>query len=80
MAKLLKTDGSTVEDVDISTLKSMQDLVGGYIELVYLPDQKVFIVNEEGILNNLASNDLATEIYGHLIVGDVILANTSEIN
>jgi hypothetical protein len=80
MATLLKSDGQRVEGVDISTLKEMQDLVSGYIELVYLPEGKCLIINEEGLLEGLPLNQQATELYGHPIVGDVIYAQSSEIN
>jgi|TARA_B110000259_G_C13990693_1_gene392340 predicted transcriptional regulator len=80
MATLYKTDGTKVDDVNISTLKSMQDLVGGYIEFVYLPNKKVMIVDEEGLLKNYSPNKEAISLSGRLIVGDVILADYSEVN
>lgn len=80
MATLLKSDGQREEGVDISTLKEMQELVGGYIELVYLPEGKCLIINEEGLLLGLPLNQQATELYGHPIVGEVIYAQSSEIN
>ena len=80
MATLIKVDGSREEDVDISTLKKQQDLVGGYIEYAYLHDGRVLIVNEEGFLMHLEYNSEASEIYGHPIVGDVVLCNLNEIN
>ena len=80
MATLYKTDGTKVDDVNISTLKSMQDLVGGYIEFVYLPNKKVMIVDEEGLLKNYSPNKEAISLIGRLIVGDVILADYSEVN
>jgi len=79
MATLLKSDGNEVKNVDISTLEKMQELVGGYIELVYLPNKKVFVVNEEGLLDGLPFNHKASyEAHRH-IVGDVILAKQNEI-
>lgn len=80
MATLLKTDGTRVPDVDISTLKKMQEFVGGYIELVYLNNGMCLIINEEGLLLDLPQNLIATELYGHLIVGDVLYVKPSEIN
>jgi len=79
MAVLLKADGSKQIDVDISTLKKMQEFVGGYVEFVYLRD-KVLIVNEEGLLYGFPRNNQATEIAGHHIVGDAILCGINEIN
>ena len=80
MATLLKSDGSKQEKVNVSTLKSMQDMVGGYIEFIYLPKSKILIVDEEGRLMNYPLNQQASELCGQLIVGDVILADNSEVN
>lgn len=65
-------------------LKEMQDCVGGYIEFVYLPDNKILVVNEEGKLNNLPLNGLATMKFwdniGDILVGDVLLIDQKYIN
>jgi hypothetical protein len=79
MAVVLKSNGSRERDVKINSLKQMQELVGGYVEFVYLND-KVLIVNEEGLLYGLPRNNQATEIAGHPIVGDAILCGINEIN
>ena len=76
MAILIKTDGTIVEDIAIDSLAKQQDLVDGYIEYVY-KDDKVFIVNEEGLLR---LNETATEMYGTILVGDVIVTDSSEID
>lgn len=78
MAVVLKSNGMRV-DAKIDSLKQMQELVGGYVEFVYLND-KVLIVNEEGLLYGLPRNNQATEIAGHPIVGDAILCGVNEIN
>ena len=79
MAVVLKSNGSRERDVKINSLKQMQEPVGGYVEFVYLND-KVLIVNEEGLLYGLPRNNQATEIAGHPIVGDAILCGINEIN
>jgi|TARA_R110000803_G_scaffold44347_1_gene93927 hypothetical protein len=79
MAILIKTDGTIVEDIAIDSLAKQQDLVDGYIEYVY-KDDKVFIVNEEGLLRSLPINETATEMYGTILVGDVIVTDSSEID
>lgn len=59
-----------------NTLKNLQELVGGNIELVYPYDNKiVFIVNEEGRLLNLQPNRI---IKGQLIVGNFIIAGIKD--
>lgn len=79
MARLIKASGEVLPNVDISSLKKMQDLVQGYVEFVYMKGDKLLIVNEEGLLMKLPPNKQATEIYGHQIVGDVIECGVSEL-
>jgi hypothetical protein len=76
MAILIKTDGTIVEDIAIDSLAKQQDLVDGYIEYVYKDDK----VNEEGLLRSLPINETATEMYGTILVGDVIVTDSSEID
>ena len=80
MAKLYKTSGEVVQDVDISSLKKMQELVGGYIEIVVGNEDRVLIVNEEGLLNGLPHNENASLVYGYPLVGDVIQRTIKELN
>ena len=55
------------------TLEALQELVGGYIEVVRCmdSDELVLVVNEEGVLSGLDVH-LITEDYG-VIVGDVVV-------
>jgi len=78
MAQLIKTDGSIVNDVSVDTLQQQQKLVDGYIEYVYKED-KVFIVNEEGLLRSMDFNAKASEMSGRPLVGDVVVAYQSEL-
>ena len=55
------------------SLKKMQEIVGGYIEVVYLWEGDQMIVNEEGLLQKLDINREASQIAQKLIVGDVII-------
>ncbi len=80
MARLIKSNGEVLPNVDISSLKKMQDLVQGYIEFVYLKDNKVLILNEEGLLMNLPQNKQASNIYGHQVVGDAVICDITELN
>ena len=57
------------------TLKSLQELVGGYIEYCYMPNHEdvVIICNEEGKINGMGPNrDIGHDIiFGpFLVVGD----------
>jgi hypothetical protein len=72
MARLLKSNGEILPNVSISTLKEMQELVGGYIEFIYTEKKLVLIVNEEGLIISLPVNPMASEIANQVVVGDVI--------
>ena len=66
-------------------LKELQKLVGGYIELIYLKDNMILVVNEDGLGYNLPSNKNATKIVvsqnkGYGIVGNAFLINSKYIN
>ncbi len=79
MATLIKTDGTIVEDIAIDSLAQQQQLVGGYIEYVY-KDDKIFIINEEGLLRSMPVNETASHMSGRPLVGDVVVANSNEID
>jgi hypothetical protein len=76
--KLFTTDGRTVDVTFSSThaqLREMQDLVGGYIEVLWLKDGNVLVVNEEGKINGLAYNETATEVVQVNGMDDIIVGN-----
>lgn len=87
---IIKTDGTVVETepkngTDYS-LEELQGIVDGYIECIGSPDRKrVMVLNEEGKLNALPYNHLATEIFNKwgfpndYIVGDVLVADSDKI-
>jgi hypothetical protein len=54
------------------TLKELQGFVGGYIELVFISDSRVMVVNEDGKLDELPINVRATEIIRAQDITDVI--------
>lgn len=83
MAQIIKTTGEIIETepsngTDFS-LTELQAVVGGFIEVVYLPDGRLMVVNEEGKLNGLPINEKASELYPDLIVGDVLVCEYYEI-
>lgn len=89
MAKIYKTNGEIV-DIEPKNgkdfqLKELNDIVGGYIELVTLPNDEFMVVNEEGKMMGLPVNDNATTIYHSkvgpwdYIVGDCLICKTSQI-
>lgn len=76
-AMLIKTDGGlqTLQPKEkLLSLKQMQDAVGGYIEMYPKADERFhFVVNEEGLLKQLPFNELAFELFGIEIVGNLLL-------
>jgi hypothetical protein len=77
--KLIKTNGQ-IEDIEFSekivTLKEMQDCVGGYIEFVWLKDNKILVVNEDGKIIGLADNTYATNLINSEGISDFIVGNS----
>ena len=76
MIVLKKNPGEFPEMVEIENdLHSLQKAVGGYIETVrsYVFRDGIFIVNEEGIINDMPKN-CATE--GHIFFGPVLFLGT----
>lgn len=93
MATLIKTNGTTQEVSPKSgqcfTLEELQGFVGGYIEIVPIrtSDNRLMVVNEEGLLSDLPSNRKATHellracpTQYNPIVGDVLLVTDEEID
>lgn len=64
------------------TLKELQTFVGGYIEILGLDDDFVFVVDEEGKLKEKPVNIGATWLTGGMlgpIVGDVLFCHRNEV-
>ena len=79
---VIKADG-TLERLDLSEseqeLKSLQNAVGGYVQVIELEDDFTMWANEEGKLLNLPVNEIATVIWEvrfgigtDIICGDVV--------
>ena len=77
---VLKASGERYFQCIDNTLKAMQELVGGYIETV-TTDYGVFVLNEEGKLNGLEFNSVASIMLsalgglrkGDMVMGDVLV-------
>jgi hypothetical protein len=82
MATIIKTDG-TEKPLASWDLKTLQDIVGGYIEGFFV-GKRFMYVNEDGKAKGLAVNKKATAIfqaeYGKedSIVGDVVFLTEEE--
>lgn len=66
-------------------LSELQEIVGGYIELVYLSKDLVMVCNEEGKLMDFPFNYEATKLFrlatngNDRIMGDVIVLDRSRL-
>lgn len=89
MAQIYKTNGEVIE-VEPKNGKDFKDkelneIVGGYFELVQISEDQFMVVNEKGKLNNLPFNEKATDLYRlklgpyDYIVGDCLVCKTSQI-
>lgn len=59
---------------DKSPLKTLQEMVDGYIEIYPKKDNNfLFIVDEEGLLKNKKLNLLASELFGIKVVGNLVV-------
>ena len=79
----VKSDGGVMFDYDVTengenSLVKLQKAVGGYIEYAPTPyqDTKV-IANEEGLLEKLPANLIASAICQRVIVGDVVVQTSN---
>lgn len=83
MARIIKTDGTerNVEPKNGSdfSLGELKEIVGGFIEIVTLKNRQLMVVNEEGMLIGMPYNIKASELYGHPIVGNVLVCNNNQI-
>lgn len=84
MATIFKVDspkGKSVEPKNGTnfSLKELQDVVHGYIEIVRLTGNQIMVVNEEGAINGMELNIAATFISGELIHGDVLVCNKEQV-
>lgn len=91
MATIYTTDGNTVKIFPNPgprfSLEEMQNIVGGYIELISLKNGYM-IVNEEGKIYNLPYNEYATDLAhksrgifpNDYIVGNVLVCSIDEID
>ena len=76
MAQIIMVDGSRA-DCERS-LEAYQKAVGGYIEAVTLRNEGLMYVNEEGLLQKLPINYVASTLAEKPIVGNVVMLTEKE--
>lgn len=93
MATIYKENGKQIEVTPKNgktfSLKELQEIVGGYIEITYISTdegERLMVLNEEGKLIGLHTNYEATELYNKnresfdVIAGDVLVCETNQID
>jgi len=57
------------------SLKTVQDLVDGYVELINIPNKPDWqmLVNEDGRMKQLPYNEKASELCGRPVVGHAVI-------
>ncbi|WP_061018323.1 DUF3846 domain-containing protein [Microbacterium sp. CCH5-D1] len=70
---LLITTAGELAIAAFAELEDYQRAVGGYIETVSLDDRHDLIANEEGLIQRLPMNLLASTIAKRPLVGDVVI-------
>jgi hypothetical protein len=86
MARLIRVDGTEETLNPPFSLKKLQELVGGYIQIIDLDNEakERMVVNENGKLLNLETNAAATNyaefvlLYDDYIVGNVLIISNEE--
>ena len=88
LSTIIKTDGTrfNIEPKNKTDfqLSELQEIVGGYIDILPLSKSQCMVVNEEGKVHGLPYNPLATTcayIAGikDIIVGDVLVCDIKKI-
>ena len=95
MAQIIKTTGEVIEVAPKNghdfSLEEMQEIVNHngnhYIEVIYLPNDKLMIINEEGKCNhvNAPFNQKATDIFVKafgpydFVCGNVLICDTNQV-
>lgn len=95
MAQIIKTTGEVIEVAPKNghdfSLEEMQEIVNHngnhYIEVIYLPNDKLMIINEEGKCNhvnapfNQKATDIFVEAFGpyDFVCGNVLICDTNQV-
>ena len=84
MSAFIKTNGEitnvTPKNGTDYKYEELKEFVGGYIEIVPINDHEIMVVNEEGKLNNLPVNHIASLLYKYdTICSNVLVCDDSEV-
>jgi hypothetical protein len=77
MATIIRVSGEEAEE-EYPKLERLNDVVGGTIDGVRLPDGRRMFVNDEGLILGLPLNKKASTLARQPIVGDVVVLTLEE--
>lgn len=90
MATLIRSSGERLDLIpanDLFECEELQRAVGGYIDMLTLPDSSVLVFNDDGKLIGLPYNEEATRLArlagimpSDYVVGDVVLCSERELD
>lgn len=76
--KALKITGVTQLIEINNTLEALQHEVLGYIETIPLIYGAAAIINEEGAINGMAPNELASHLFGVMVYGPALIVGVDD--
>lgn len=85
MALLLTTDGEQrtfelpTKGTDRERLKPVQAAIGGFVEMVPIPADRVLLCDEDGLLKKRPLNEVASRLAGRRVVGNALVCDTEEL-
>lgn len=90
MAQIIKSNGVVIEVTPKNgtnfSLEELQEIVGGYIEILPLNCGRIIVCDDEGIFKNYALNQKATELLNRnscctkgTIVGNVLVCDKEQV-
>ena len=81
MAHIITASGET-KPIKNTEFKTIQEAVGGFVQIVTATNGKLIAMDEEGKMKGKPVNAIATEMYNNpydQIVGDVVICDDSDI-
>ena len=79
--RLIEATSLVSLEVQPKSFTEVQDLVGGLVEFVYLPDDMLLAVHEEGLyVNEPILNLLVKRHFGVDVVGTCVLGTSKEFD
>lgn len=82
--KALRFQGRKIDTVSIPPMdicdetKALQNIIGGYLEIVRIADDAVMLVDEDGYCKCLPPNPIASAFAGQIILGTALVVGLAQ--